>query len=261
MLNRLQRFDEALVDFEKAIALKPDFAASLQQSRYRAARAQAVRRGAGELRPRHCAQSRICRGLLQSRDRAGRIEALERALASYEKAVACNPEQKYLKGDHLHAKMHLCDWTDFDVDCAELDAAVAKRNERLAAVSICCRSRRAPQTQFACARRFMSATVSGAVASRCGAANGTRMSGFASGMCRRDLRDHPVAVLAAGLFETSRSDRVSRRFAISFGAFDPDRMRARLKATFDRFIDVADHRRPGGRQACCGSWRSISRSI
>jgi predicted O-linked N-acetylglucosamine transferase (SPINDLY family) len=57
--------------------------------------------------------------------------------------------------------------------------------------------------------------------------------GYVSG----DLREHPVAVLAAGLFEHHDKTRFET-IAISFGAFDPDRMTARLKGTFERFIDV-----------------------
>ena len=52
-----------------------------------------------------------------------------------------------------------------------------------------------------------------------------------------DLREHPVAVLAAGLF--AHHDKTKfETIAISFGTFDPDRMTERLKGTFERFIDV-----------------------
>jgi protein O-GlcNAc transferase len=52
-----------------------------------------------------------------------------------------------------------------------------------------------------------------------------------------DFRDQPLAVLMAGVFE--RHDRA--RFettALSFGGDTPSEMRTRLKAAFDRFIDV-----------------------
>ena len=96
-LRELKRFDEALASYDKALALKPDYAEALinrgnallelkrfdealasydqarsrsaglcrgaQQSRQCAAGAEAVRGGAGELRPRARAQARLCGGL------------------------------------------------------------------------------------------------------------------------------------------------------------------------------------------------------
>jgi predicted O-linked N-acetylglucosamine transferase (SPINDLY family) len=52
-----------------------------------------------------------------------------------------------------------------------------------------------------------------------------------------DFRDHPVMVLAAGLF--ARHDRT--RFettAVSFGLDAPNRMREQLRASFERFVDA-----------------------
>jgi predicted O-linked N-acetylglucosamine transferase (SPINDLY family) len=52
-----------------------------------------------------------------------------------------------------------------------------------------------------------------------------------------NLNDHPVAHLAAGMF--ARHDRSRfETFAISFGPDRPGEMRARLKQSFDRFIDA-----------------------
>src|SRR5262249_41277733 len=52
-----------------------------------------------------------------------------------------------------------------------------------------------------------------------------------------DFRDHPVSLLAAGLFERHDRSRFET-IAISFGPDSPSPMRARLKAAFDRFVDA-----------------------
>jgi predicted O-linked N-acetylglucosamine transferase (SPINDLY family) len=52
-----------------------------------------------------------------------------------------------------------------------------------------------------------------------------------------DFGDHPVSMLAAGLFERHDRSRFETT-AISFGSETPSPMRARLEAAFDRFIDV-----------------------
>jgi protein O-GlcNAc transferase len=54
-----------------------------------------------------------------------------------------------------------------------------------------------------------------------------------------DFRDHPVSSLAAGLFETHDRSRFEV-LGLSFGADDPGEMRSRMKAAFDRFIDIQD---------------------
>jgi predicted O-linked N-acetylglucosamine transferase (SPINDLY family) len=54
-----------------------------------------------------------------------------------------------------------------------------------------------------------------------------------------DFRDHPVSSLAAGLFEAHDRSRFET-YGLSFGPDDPGEMRSRLKAAFDRFVDVQD---------------------
>ncbi len=49
-LRDLERLEEALASYDKALAIKPDYAEGAQQSRRRASRPQAARGGAGELR-------------------------------------------------------------------------------------------------------------------------------------------------------------------------------------------------------------------
>jgi protein O-GlcNAc transferase len=146
------------------------------------------------------------------------------------------PDLDYLKGDRLHLKMHLCDWTDFEADCADLDAAVANRMSACSPFPLLATPASAG-TQLACARRF--------VATRHPAVEPLwRGERYDHGRIRlayvsADFRDHPVSSLAAGLFETHDRSRFEL-FALSFGADDPGEMRARLKVAFDRFIDVED---------------------
>jgi predicted O-linked N-acetylglucosamine transferase (SPINDLY family) len=52
-----------------------------------------------------------------------------------------------------------------------------------------------------------------------------------------DFRDHAVMVLAAGLFERHDRGRFETT-AVSFGLDKPSRLRERLRAPFDRFVDA-----------------------
>jgi predicted O-linked N-acetylglucosamine transferase (SPINDLY family) len=268
-LKGLGRLDEALASFERAIALRPDLAEAfnnranllIQLKRFDAALDSAGR--ALALKPQ-LAEAHYNRGIALHElkrfaealasydaalalrpDHAGALvnrgtvlldlRRPDEALQSYARALQVDPAHDYLAGMHLHAKMLVCDWTDFADDCARLDAAVATG----AAASIpfqllACSSD--PELQLACARRYVDDKFPAAHAplwqGETYARERIRVAYLSS-----DLGDHPVSMLAAGLFE--RHDRA--RFettAISFGPGEPGAMRTRLEAAFDRFIDA-----------------------
>ena len=234
-LKELKRFGEALADYDRAIALKPDLADALfnrgiaLQELKRDEEALTSYDRAIAIEPDH-AEAFYCRGatLLGMR-------RLEEAIASFGRAIELDPSQDHLKGIHLHARMHLYDWTNFDAYCAELNADVAAGRattypfQLLACVST-------PAVQLTCARTF--------VDNKCPAHAPPIWRGerYAHERIRvaylsADLRDHPVAYLAAGLFERHDRSRFET-IAISFGDDKPSEVRTRLKASFDRFIDA-----------------------
>ena len=125
-LQELKRFDEALASYDKALALRPDYAEALLQSRQCAAGAEAFdealasydrrsrcdrtmrrrynnrgnalqelkrsRRGAGELRQGARDQARLCRGLNNRGNALRELKRFDEALASYDKALALRPD-------------------------------------------------------------------------------------------------------------------------------------------------------------------------
>src|SRR5262249_43087102 len=144
------------------------------------------------------------------------------------------PDLAFLRGTHLHARMHVCDWARFDDECAEIRAAIA--DARPAAMPFQLLATPAgPDEQLRCARVFADHKFGP------GPAPLWRGERYAHPRIRlaylsADLRDHPVAALTAGIF--ARHDRTRfETFAISFKP-DASEMRARLKPSFDRFIDA-----------------------
>jgi protein O-GlcNAc transferase len=200
-LHELKRYEEALTSYDRAIALRPDYAEAL------------ANRGTVQLDLRHP----------------------EEARASYARALDLDPGHEYLRGMHLFAKMLVCDWTDFERERGQLTTAVAGGT----AASLPCHllpCSSDPALQLACARRFAAGKYS---ASPAPLWRGERYSHARIRLAylSSDFGDHPVSLLAAGLFE--RHDRM--RFettAVSFGSDAPSPIRARLKAAFDRFIDA-----------------------
>jgi predicted O-linked N-acetylglucosamine transferase (SPINDLY family) len=235
-LNGLQRFTEALACCEKAIALKPDFAEVFYN---RGNALHALKRFTAAIGDydRAIALRHDYADAFYNRGTAlVELKQLEPALASYHRAFALAPELDYLRGDRLHVKMHLCDWSDLDADCADLDAALRK-GKRASSPFPLLATRASAQTQLACARRFIAVRHPGAEPLWRGERyhHGRIRLAYVSA----DFRDHPVSSLAAGLFETHDRSRFEV-VGLSFGPDDPSETRSRLKAAFDRFIDVQD---------------------
>jgi tetratricopeptide (TPR) repeat protein len=93
-LKDLKRLDEAIASYDKAIELKPDYAEAYYN------RGNALKD----------------------------LKRIDEAITSYDKALALRPDLVGTEGDRLHAKMHLCDWTNFDTECEHLTSSV--KNEK-----------------------------------------------------------------------------------------------------------------------------------
>jgi predicted O-linked N-acetylglucosamine transferase (SPINDLY family) len=199
-LAALKRHGEALASYDRAIALKPDYADAWNNRGF---------------------------ALRDARQP-------DAAVASFAQALALEPDLAYLKGTHLHAKMHVCDWTQFNEACADIRTAIADMR-RVALPFQLLATPASAEEQLQCARMF--------AGDKLGACPAPLWRGerYAHRRIRvaylsSDLRDHPVAALTAGLF--ARHDRTRfETFAISFKS-DASDLRARLRPLFDRFIDA-----------------------
>jgi predicted O-linked N-acetylglucosamine transferase (SPINDLY family) len=269
VLHRLQRFDEALASYDRALALRPGYADAfsnrgnvlrelrrLDDALASCDRAIAIEPGHAEYHNNRAIVLFDLRRLeeaVASYDRAIELKpdyadafnnrgfALrdlrhpDGARASFAEALALRPDLDYLRGIHLHAKMHVCDWTDFAGDCAQILGAVEQGKAAAQPFQLLATPASAAQ-QLRCAEVYAADKfgVSHAPLRRaeCYAHRRIRVAYLSA-----DLRDHPIAALTAGLFE--RHDR--ERFeitAISFKSDTHNQVRERLSALFDRFIDA-----------------------
>ncbi len=269
VLGRLQRFDEAIASYDRAIALKPDYADAfsnrgnaLRDSRRIDAaladydRAIALRPAYAEyhnnratalagLRRYDEALASYARAIALKPDyaeaysnRGWALRDLRRpdeALASFARAFALAPDHDCLRGTYLYAKRHVCDWTDFDAECGAMLAAVDEGKAAALPFQLL-PTAASPAQQLRCAQLH--------VADKFGAPHAPRWRGERYGHRRirvaylsADLRDHPVAMLTAGMFE--RHDRARfETVALALKSDTHSAVRARLSAHFDRFIDV-----------------------
>ena len=234
-LTDLKRPADALASYDKAIALKPDFAEAYNnrgnalRDLKRPADALASYDKAIALKPDYAEAYN---------NRGNALTDLKRhadALASYDKAFALKPDLAEVEGLRLHTKMHLCDWSNFDNECAHLISAV--RNGKvntppfpfLAIPS-------SSDDQLRCAKLYIANKYP---PSEKPIWQGERYNHdrIRVAYLSADFRQHPVSHLMAGIFECHDKSRFDVT-AISFGPDDNSEMRQRLKASFEHFIDA-----------------------
>lgn len=233
LLKDLGRLEDALAGYDRCLALAPAFVDALMNRGNvlgmlgRHAEALACYDQCLALQP----------GLLEAHYNRGnvlmRLGRHEEARASYGRAVALNPAFSEAYFARCHAKIMLCDWTDFATENERIKAAIEKATGPLPAFHLLARLSAAEQLRSARSH----------VAQTCPPSEPLwRGERYAHERIRlaylsADFRDHPVALLTAGLFEQHERSRFEV-VGISFGRDDASPVRGRLKKSFDRFIEV-----------------------
>ena len=231
----LRRFAEASAAYEKALALNPDLAeAWLGRGNVFAAfrrfdRASAAYDKALALKT-DLAEAWLGRGTLLER-----LERFDEAFAAYDQALHLKPGLKYAEGARLSAKINLCDWGNIEIESIHFSSAIIGQ-KLLTAPSSLLALPTSCADQFEVTKTFVADQVPFPALWRGETYSHDRIR---IGYFSADLRSHPVAHLAVGLFEQHDKSRFELS-AISFGPDDRSDLRTRIKSSVEHFIDVRD---------------------
>lgn len=267
--QRQRRPTQALAHFDRALALKPGIAefwlnkaaalADLQRGREAIAHldrallckpgyAQAwADRGHALVRLKHYAEALENYGraiTLAPQKSEFRIEMASwliqqrrpaEALAQLDHVLARDPDAEYARGERLEAKLALGRWTDWEADIRSVADAIANGKKAATPFRALC-TIEAPALQHIAAAQWAESICAGIEpqAVRARATPGRLRIGYLSA----DFRQHPVAVLSAGLFERHDRKRVEIVGFSLLAAAPDDAMRARLVGAFDQFVDL-----------------------
>jgi predicted O-linked N-acetylglucosamine transferase (SPINDLY family) len=231
----LKRYDEAFSVYDKALALKPDLAEAwlgrgtifAELKRYDEAFSAYDK--ALALKP-DLAEAWLGRGAIFAQ-----LKRYDEAFSAYDKALALKPDADIAEGARLHSKMHLCDWTNFTVECAHLISSVQDNKANIDPFAFLAIST-SSEDQIKCAKlwankrfpRSDKAFWHGEIYKH----KKIRIA-YVSG----DFHQHAVAYLIAGVFECHDKSRFEVT-AVSTGPDDTSEMRQRLKGSFDQFTDA-----------------------
>ena len=236
LMRALRRHEAALANYDAALALRPDNVAVwnnrgntlLVLRRHEAALASYDR--ALALRPDDPSVLN---------NRGGVLLAMKRypdAAQAFENLLARYPDSAYAAGSQLRAQLRCCDWRDHHA-AARIAAAIAAGKPADDPYSLLLHSADA-NLQLRCAARYAAREFPAAEPIWRG--ERYRHHRIRVAYLAAEFFDHATSFLMAGLFEQHDRDRFEVS-GISFGPSTEDATQRRLRAAFDRFIDVTSH--------------------
>ena len=236
-LHDLKQPLAALESYDRAITLKPDYAEAynnrgnaLQELQQPRAAIESYDRAIA-LRPDY-AEAYTNRGnTLQE------LKQHRSAVESYSRAIALNPDYEFLSGTLLHARMHICDWSNAESQAAALFERI-ERGEKASLPFPVLALTADGVLQRKAARTWVD-TKHPALFQLPPIGKRARHRKIRIGYYSADYHNHATAYLMAELFEKHDKDRFEC-LAFSFGADDRQEMRKRISAAFDAFHDVRD---------------------
>ena len=231
----LKRYDEAFAAYDKALALKPDLAeawlgrGNVFSELKRYDEAFAAYDKALALKP-DLAEAWLGRGNVFSE-----LKRYDEAFAAYDKAFSLKPELVGAEGSRLHAKMHLCDWSNFDAECDHLIASVRDGKSSAPPFTFLAIPS-SPDDQLQCAKLWVAEKYPPSQ-KPIWRGEHYRHDRIRVAYVSADFHQHATSYLMAGMFECHDKSRFEIT-AISIGPDDSSEMRQRLKCSFDHFIDA-----------------------
>ncbi|MBB1073369.1 tetratricopeptide repeat protein [Rhodoferax sp. 4810] len=235
ILQRLEQREEALVCYDKALKLQPDYPEVLINSgvllrnfhRHHAA----LERFNQVLQfDPNCTNALSNCAIILSEMREH-----EQAIKLFERLYQVDPNYHYALGLLNYERLRLCDWSDFENAVATIEQGI-RAGQRVCKTLALMAFNDNAEIHFQAARTFAQYHAPRQAISYW---NGEQYqhARIRIAYISPDLREHPVGHLTVGLFEQHDKTRFET-IAISIGIDDNSRIRARMMAAFERFIDA-----------------------
>lgn len=234
-LAHFNRFDEALASYDRAIALKPDFAEAhnnrglVLEDLMRLDEALASYDRAIALKSDYAGACNNRGNVLFDMNR------FEDALESYDRALALNPDAEFIYGMRLHTKMRICDWADVENQHMQLEKKIECGEKAATPFSVL-----AITSSLALQKKSAEIYVNDAYPMRHSLPEiykYPKHDRIRIGYFSADFHNHATSYLMAEMFEMHDKTKFEL-IAFSFGPAVNDDMRKRVAAAFDQFIDV-----------------------
>ena len=234
-LHALGRNELAVASYDQTLALDPHHADALNN---RGIALQALGRHKEAIRSYNSALAVAPNNPAFLNNRANALVRFSRywqAIKDYEKAIAIDLDYKYARGAAAYLRARICDWTDRDAIVERLTSEIRLGRPSSLPFPLLGLSDNA-EDQHTCATiyaRHQYPAITPPMWDGERYSHGKIRVAYLSG----DFREHATAYLMAGLFDRHDKTRFEI-IGISFGPQTQDQMTARLRRSFDRFIDA-----------------------
>lgn len=233
----MQRRRDALDDFSKAVALDPADA----ESHFNRGVAAGLLKNYDLAIISYREANRLAPNDVRAWSNQGPIfdqmRRYEEAIVCFERTRKLAPKTRYVDSQILSARLHMCDWKDYDAAVARVLDMTSKGDYGVMPhPSLILPSTRKQQRDAA---RLWCESTFGIVEPT--PLNAERKPGerIRVGYFSADFQMHPVALLTARMFEMHDRSRFEI-FAFSLGDPSVDPMRKRIEASVDHFLNVRD---------------------
>jgi predicted O-linked N-acetylglucosamine transferase (SPINDLY family)/predicted SAM-dependent methyltransferase len=234
-LQAVGRRDEALAAYDRALVLQPAYKEALLNSgamlREMHRHVDALERFNRllEIDPNHASALGNLGILLTEFKRS------DQAMAMFERLLAIDPDYPYAPGLLAYERLHACDWRDVEPLTEQIVQGLHSGKKVCKTLGLMAMNDSAAD-HLKAARIFNTHWFPKPPAALW---NGERYTHrrLRIAYVSPDLREHPVGHLLAGVIE-QHDKRRFETIAISLGVDDSSRLRARMQAAFDRFIDA-----------------------
>ena len=164
------------------------------------------------------------------------LERFDEAAADLEKALALYPALPYARGYLMLARLQACDWRRFDEERAAIAADIRAGQPAIPPFGNIMISRDAAD-QAQCAAAWLAGVVGERERVPVWRGSVYRHDRLRIAYVSGDFREHPVAILMAGVLEHHDRNRFDVT-AVSFGPDDERPMRKRITAGAETFVDM-----------------------
>lgn len=237
ILQALSDFPAALASFDEALKLKPDYvevwlnSGVLLRNMHRHKESLERFNHVLTLDPGHVSALANCGILLTE------FKQSEQAIKMFEHLLKLKPDYDFGLGLLEYERLHICDWTDFDVMSEKIITGIRSGKRTCKTLALMAISDSASD-HFEAAKIF-SEFYCPPSTTKLWKGERYKHDKIRIAYVSPDLREHPVGHLMAGIFELHDKSRFET-IAISLGIDDGGRLRARMLKAFDRFIDVRE---------------------
>jgi predicted O-linked N-acetylglucosamine transferase (SPINDLY family) len=234
-LHELKRYEEAIIHYDKALSLKPDYAevwSNKGNSLYKLKRYdEAIAHYDRTLSLKFdYAEGWSSKGYVLHE-----LTRYDEAITHFDKALSLKPDIDWINGDLLFTKMKSGSWSDLSGSLEEISKRVMLGEKVTSPFIMLALNDNASLHQQAseifARNKYPENPILGPIPKH------PKKEKIRIGYFSADFKNHAVSILTAELFELHDKDRFEIT-AFSFGVDDKSPIRSRLSQAFSQFIDV-----------------------